>query len=171
MAYRDQLTGISNRRALDEALEGITGLYTLGMIDIDHFKSFNDNYGHDEGDNVLKLTAKLLYDVFGKNIFRYGGEEFCLLLRGKTAKESKSFAEKARQALEEREFYIRQTKGKRKVSKKGRTPKGKKVQITISIGLSNSTNEVKNPQAILKNADTALYKAKKLGRNRVELKV
>jgi len=75
-AYIDELTGIPNRRSLNERLKRTDGSYSVAMIDIDHFKNMNDTYGHREGDNVLKFLAAHMGRVFGDTVFRYGGEEF-----------------------------------------------------------------------------------------------
>ena len=85
MAYLDELTGIPSRRALRENLMKLGNKYVIAMIDIDFFKKFNDKYGHDVGDDVLKLVASNLVKVTGGGkAFRYGGEEFTILFPGKS---------------------------------------------------------------------------------------
>src|SRR4029077_7824091 len=81
-AFVDALTGLPNRRALDEALARLSGDYALAMVDVDHFKQFNDTHGHDAGDRVLRSVAQQLRATRGGQAFRYGGEEFCLLFTG-----------------------------------------------------------------------------------------
>ncbi|HEY5038614.1 MAG TPA: GGDEF domain-containing protein, partial [bacterium] len=71
--YQDVLTGVPNRQALDERLHTLSGKYALSMVDIDHFKKFNDTYGHAEGDNVLRMVAMHLQDSLGPRVYRYGG--------------------------------------------------------------------------------------------------
>jgi len=84
--YIDELTGVPNRRAFDEYLKKLGRKYTIAMIDIDHFKKFNDTYGHTEGDNVLRFVAKHIEDEADGRVFRYGGEEFSVIYRGEYTK-------------------------------------------------------------------------------------
>lgn len=80
MAFGDELTGLPGRRAFNETLKRATGTYSIAMIDVDHFKKFNDTHGHDTGDDVLKLVASRLSRVGdGGRAFRYGGEEFAVV--------------------------------------------------------------------------------------------
>ncbi len=169
--YVDELTDIPNRRALDERLSHLSGEYAIAMMDIDHFKAFNDNYGHDEGDNVLRLVGSVLSQELGDKVYRYGGEEFCAVFKGVSAEDAYMYANKVRRKLEERNFYIRKANSKREPTspfdRKRAKKNGKKVQITISIGLANPNKKAKTVDAVIKLADKALYKAKKKGRNRV----
>jgi diguanylate cyclase (GGDEF)-like protein len=170
--YVDELTNVSNRRALDERLSSLSGEFAIAMMDIDRFKSFNDNYGHDEGDNVLRLVGRMLNDELGDRVYRYGGEEFCAVFKGVSAEDAYMFVNKVRRKLEERGFYIRKPNSKREPTssfdrRKAKKNSGKKVQITISIGLANPNKKSKTPEEVLKLADKALYQAKKRGRNRV----
>ena len=171
--YVDELTDIANRRALDECLASLSGEYTIAMMDIDRFKAFNDNYGHDEGDNVLRLVGSVLNQELGDRVYRYGGEEFCAIFKRVSAEDAYMFANKVRRKLEERDFYIRKPNSKREPTssfdrrKARKTSNGKKVQITISIGLANPSKKSKTVEDVLKLADQALYEAKKKGRNRV----
>jgi diguanylate cyclase (GGDEF)-like protein len=168
--YVDELTDIANRRALDERLSTMTGEYAIAMMDIDHFKDFNDTYGHDEGDNVLRLVGGLLSEELGDKVYRYGGEEFCAVFKGVSGEDAYMFVNKVRRKLEERDFYIRKPNSKRlHTSRSNRTKKrnGKKVQVTISIGLANPGRKTKTAADVIKLADLALYQAKKKGRNRV----
>ena len=170
--YVDELTDVPNRRALDERLSHLSGEYAIAMMDIDHFKSFNDNYGHDEGDNVLRLVGSVLREELGDKVYRYGGEEFCAVFKGVSAEDAFMYANKIRRKLEERNFYIRKPNSRREPTssfdrRKAKKNTGKKVQITISIGLANPNKKSKTSEDVLKLADQALYKAKKRGRNRV----
>lgn len=81
LAFLDALTGLPNRRALDETLARLSGDYALAMVDVDHFKQFNDKHGHDAGDRVLAAVARSLAQTRTAQAFRFGGEEFCLLFR------------------------------------------------------------------------------------------
>src|SRR3990170_147382 len=84
MAFRDELTRLPGRRALNEALQQTGGQYAVAMVDVDHFKKFNDTYGHDVGDQVLKMVAARLDEVTGGGrAFRYGGEDLRVWFGGK----------------------------------------------------------------------------------------
>jgi diguanylate cyclase (GGDEF)-like protein len=166
--YIDELTQIPNRRALDEHLQTLSGNYTIAMMDIDHFKSFNDTYGHDQGDNALKLVGTSLKNDMG-NAFRYGGEEFFAVFEGRDCNNAFAVADRARNKLARREFFIRLPQKVRKTTSEKQRGKIKsnikKVRVTISIGLAHSTGADQNPSAIMRLADQALYKAKGQGRN------
>ena len=167
--YVDELTDISNRRALDERLAGLSGEYAIAMMDIDHFKAFNDTYGHDEGDNVLRLVGGLLSDELGDKVYRYGGEEFCAVFNGINGEDAYMYVNKVRRKLEERDFFIRKPNSKREqTSRSDRKKKGndgKRVQVTISIGLASPCRDINNASEVIKLSDQALYQAKKKGRN------
>ena len=169
--YLDPLTAVSNRQALDERLHTLNGDFALAMVDIDHFKKFNDNYGHAEGDNVLRMVAQHLGENLGDRVYRYGGEEFCVVFEKSTNDTAKEMMEKTRASLEKRKFTLR---GQRK---SGYSPakllsrrsegRGKKVHITFSVGVASSTRTHSTPDEVIKRADHALYEAKEKGRNRV----
>jgi diguanylate cyclase (GGDEF)-like protein len=163
MAFVDGLSGLPNRRALDETLMRLTGHYALAMTDIDHFKQFNDNYGHAAGDVVLRLVARTLRRHGGGRAFRYGGEEFCLVFEGSRVAKSEAACEAARAAVQALRITIPAAlqKGKREAGK------SLEVAVTISIGVAARTAERRGPADVLKAADQALYKAKAKGRNRV----
>ncbi|HWR39620.1 MAG TPA: GGDEF domain-containing protein [Patescibacteria group bacterium] len=158
MAYRDELTGIPSRRALQESLLQLSGIYTLAMLDIDHFKKFNDTYGHDVGDDVLRLVASVLSTVGGGGkAFRYGGEEFTVIFPGKNLAAALPHLEALREQIA-KTGYTQRTKAPRK-----RAPK--QLFVTISIGASEKSSRCPEAQAVLKAADKALYRAKEKGRN------
>lgn len=168
--YIDELTEIPNRRSFNENLDRLGSQYIIAMIDIDHFKRFNDNYGHEQGDHVLRLVASHLDSKTHSKAFRYGGEEFCVILEKKSQKEATKLLEKTRSELAERYFALRKSENlRKKTSKKDRgkaQSSPKKIQITISIGVSQKTkSSPKSPKEVLKKADEALYLAKKKGRN------
>jgi len=168
----EDLKAYQTELATDERLSHLSGEYAIAMMDIDHFKAFNDNYGHDEGDNVLRLVGSLLSEELGDRVYRYGGEEFCAIFNGVSAEDAYMFANKVRRKLEERQFYIRKPNSKREATssfdrRRAKKNNGKKVQITISIGLANPTKKAKTVEAVIKLADQSLYQAKKKGRNRV----
>jgi diguanylate cyclase (GGDEF)-like protein len=170
MAYRDELTRLPGRRALMRDLAEMTPPFTLAMVDVDHFKKFNDTHGHDVGDQVLQLVATHLAAAPGANAYRYGGEEFTLVFPRRNREESVPGAEAVRVSVEDAEFSLRAwnrprkrpADGKRKKSRK----RPRKLSVTVSIGLADSTTDG-SPEVILKKADQALYRAKEEGRNRV----
>jgi len=168
LAYRDELTGIASRRALNQYALSLGRNYTVAMMDIDHFKKFNDTYGHDIGDQVLKLVAKKLTKIRGGGrVFRYGGEEFTAIFPRKSAADSAVELEKVRQSIQDYKIVFRQPV---RQSKKARTKKPadsfKTVSVTISIGVAMRQAKHSFEQTV-KHADEALYRAKKNGRNNV----
>jgi diguanylate cyclase (GGDEF)-like protein len=167
MAYIDTLTGIPARRALEEAFLKLGSKYTLAMVDIDFFKKFNDTYGHDVGDDVLKLVAEQLNAIKGGGkAFRYGGEEFTILFANKTHNEILVYLEDVRKSIEKRAFTIRdKNRPKEKPEKKVKQKNLKKVKLTVSIGVAHAPTDGKTSQEIIKKADISLYKAKENGRN------
>lgn len=168
MAYLDELTALPGRRALRERFQSISGTYTVAMLDVDHFKKFNDTYGHDTGDEVLRMIASKMKDISGKGLcYRYGGEEFAIVFPGKKREDSQAHLETLRTIIADMPFVVnRQSRRNNKL--KVANKKAKTVQVTVSIGVADSKKD-KNTSAwsILKQADTALYRAKKKGRNRV----
>jgi diguanylate cyclase len=158
-ALVDPLTELANRAGLDRALEEALAVaragaseMTLFMMDIDHFKKVNDNYGHPAGDEVLRKVARQLIRSFPRKddiVARYGGEEFVALCRSVGKEHAPMLAERARAAVE-----------KLLIDTENET-----VAVTISIGFA--VHQVGESAAeILKRADAALYQAKKGGRNR-----
>ena len=100
MAYTDELTGLPGRRSLNENLLNLGKKYTIAMIDVDHFKKFNDTYGHKTGDQVLKMIASRLGKISGgARTFRYGGEEFTAIFAGKSVEDALSHVEGFRKAI------------------------------------------------------------------------
>ncbi len=170
MAYTDELTGLAGRRALIGAMKNLSGKYAIAMLDVDHFKRFNDKYGHDTGDQVLKMVASILQGVRGGgNAFRFGGEEFSILFPSKTADEAYPHLEKLRMAIGSSGFTLRGknrpgTERRGKVRGKGNN---EKVGVTISIGVAEPGGPKTTPDEVLECADKALYRAKDAGRNRV----
>lgn len=156
-ALTDPLTGLANRRKFDQELnrrfaqwkKGGSPL-TLVLVDVDNFKSFNDEHGHQAGDAVLQEVAAVLADSVRAMdlVARYGGEEFGLILPGTTLDEARPVAERVRGAVEQSVFQYGQ----------------KNLQITVSAGMAEAmlTN---SREVLLKRADSALYSAKELGRN------
>jgi diguanylate cyclase (GGDEF)-like protein len=171
LAYTDELTGLPGRRSLNQALINLGKEYAIGMVDVDHFKKFNDRYGHKTGDQVLKMVAsKLLAMSGGGKSFRYGGEEFAVIFPGKTAQEAVVHLDNYRKAMAATPFIVR-GKGRRARSAKHRGKSKASVQktakLTVSIGVAAPDKRLTSPEEVLKAADKKLYKAKKAGRNRV----
>jgi diguanylate cyclase (GGDEF)-like protein len=172
MAFRDELTGIPSRRALNEQLAGLGSRYTIAMADVDHFKKFNDTYGHDLGDQVLKMVASQLADVGGGGkAYRYGGEEFTLLFPGKEANQALPYIEALRRDIEAYRLALRGSDRPKKAKGSKRERGGwrgkNSVSVTISIGVAERNDRLVTPQAVIEAADRALYRAKDKGRNRV----
>jgi diguanylate cyclase (GGDEF)-like protein len=177
MAYRDELTGLPGRRALNERLKMLGNSYSIAMLDVDHFKRFNDTYGHDVGDEVLKLVASRIRRVGGKGTaYRYGGEEFCVIFPRKGVQESVGPLEQVREEIASYNMSIRNrdlrpVRAKEGSRKRGATRLGaNQVSVTISAGVAARSAEHSDPDAVLAAADKNLYKAKKAGRNRVAYK-
>ncbi len=167
MAYLDELTELPARRALRENFQKISGTYTVAMVDVDHFKKFNDTYGHDTGDAVLRMIATKLNKVTGGgSSYRYGGEEFSVIFTGKNTEEAQQHLETLRQTIANTPFVINRA-SRRKSDKKVKHRKNKSVNVTVSIGVADSKNNVSSPWDVLKLSDKALYRAKAKGRNRV----
>jgi diguanylate cyclase (GGDEF)-like protein len=176
IAYYDELTGIRGRRALNEAFETLESGYCLAVVDVDHFKSFNDTFGHDTGDQVLRKVAGQLARVGGGGeAYRCGGEEFVIVFRNRSAADAMKSAEKVREAIEQDVFHVRgadrsnrEREERRRFHKSNPRRKHKAVTVTVSIGLAEAP-EGFSAQQVYKAADRALYRAKDSGRNRVEL--
>ncbi|WP_397450788.1 diguanylate cyclase [Pseudomonas sp. NA-150] len=159
-ALIDPLTLLPNRAAWGERLEKEVGLWQknrnellLAMLDLDHFKRINDNYGHLAGDKVLKIIANELRKRLRPNDFiaRFGGEEFVLLIPDTQVREGLELLEKLRKAIEACPFHF----------------KGEPVTITVSMGIT-AFRAGERSESVLQRADQALYRAKDEGRNRIE---
>jgi diguanylate cyclase (GGDEF)-like protein len=156
IAYRDELTGLPGRRAFTNAIGQLGGTYAIAMCDVDHFKRFNDTYGHDVGDQLLKAVAARLSKVGGGGrAFRYGGEEFLVVFRGRTAQEAAPYAEALRKSIADTRLDAR-------------TP-DQSIGVSVSIGISEKSKRHSTPELVVEAADKALYRAKEAGRNCVEL--
>lgn len=180
MAYVDELTQLPARRAFNEALHTVRVPYVVAIADVDHFKSFNDRYGHETGDHVLRMVAGKLAEVGGGGkAFRNGGEEFAIVFAGKTLQEAAPYAELVRQAIAATEFTVRGI-SRRATPRAGadrrqlhpgspaRDGGGTLESVTVSIGLAEARPGC-STQEVVEAADAALYSAKNAGRNRVEV--
>ncbi len=159
MAFLDPLTAVANRRFLEitlrsrlEELRRYGWPFGLLFLDVDHFKSFNDRYGHDVGDQVLKMVAKTMtscsraFDVVG----RWGGEEFIAIIANVGRKELLTVAERYRQMIEHSGLELA----------------GQTLQVTVSVGAAGA-NADDTCEQLLERADTLMYRSKQSGRNRV----
>jgi len=162
LSVTDPLTGLANRRRLMAELERevrrssrLGRRFAVAMLDVDHFKNFNDTFGHPAGDELLKRLAKALQDLVRDvdTAARYGGEEFLVILAEARAGEAERVAERIRVRLSEEQFE----------------PQGGAAAVgaTVSIGLAEFPADGTSPEALIAAADQALYRAKEGGRNRV----
>ncbi|GAA60248.1 two-component system, cell cycle response regulator [Pseudoalteromonas sp. BSi20652] len=157
LASRDHLTDCYNRRVLFEVLErDFSQLkkmneYSILMVDIDHFKSINDTYGHCTGDSILRGVAGILNDFARQNdtTARFGGEEFCIILPETSQLQAMSIAETMRTKIEKSTFD--------------------NIFVTCSFGVTSIKFNAKTPFELIEQADLALYEAKSLGRNKVSI--
>ena len=167
MAYHDELTQLPSRRALNEALMKLPETFSIAMLDIDHFKKFNDSYGHEAGDHALRLVASRLARIAGGGrAYRYGGEEFAVLFPGKPADEVFVYLDRMRKIIEQSSFVVRGRD--RRTNKAGKTRSfavKKETNVTVSIGVAASNGTRLTPAEVLRIADHALYRAKARGRN------
>ncbi len=165
LAACDALTGLANRRTFDSALlsearraarSGIP--LSLLMMDIDHFKTFNDSYGHQHGDECLKRVADAINDVArrsGDVVARYGGEEFAVILPNTGLEAAESIAERIRRAVENLRIAHRSS--------------ASNAVVTISIGGATTMTQDVDVVSLVSAADQALYSAKRSGRNRIRV--
>ena len=171
MAYLDELTELPARRALRDRFQKISGTYAVSMLDVDHFKKFNDTYGHDTGDAVLRMIAARLKKVTGGGTsYRYGGEEFTVVFNGKSTEEVIPHLDALRESIANTPFVVnrasrRSDDNNRNTGVNNKAGKRQTVQVTISAGVADSANSNASPWEIIKQADKALYRAKKKGRN------
>ena len=170
LAYSDELTGLPARRALNTLLTELSPPYAVAMVDIDHFKQFNDMYGHQTGDQLLrKLAGTLAGGIHGGRVFRYGGEEFTVVFPGASTGQARPLLEHLREAVAMMPFTVRG--GDRRRRWRWRFLRGSggggQVRVTVSIGVADSARVGPISADVVKAADEALYRAKHAGRNRV----
>lgn len=174
MAYLDELTGLPGRRALNERLKMLGSTFTIAMVDVDHFKRFNDTYGHDVGDEVLKLVASRIRRVGGGGTaYRYGGEEFCIVFPRKGIEDAIEPLERVREEVAAYSMLIRNqnlrpVRSREGTRKRGATRLGSdQVSVTFSVGIAERSAEHPHAETVIVEADKKLYQAKKAGRNRL----
>ncbi|NNH38263.1 GGDEF domain-containing protein [Acinetobacter terrae] len=154
----DPLTNALNRRSISDCLEKLerkpTTSYALVLIDLDHFKRINDQYGHDKGDETLIKVSEVLSQIIRDSdvVGRFGGEEFILILNQSSLEQAKIIAERCRQAIQQLNLI---------------SDFGESIRVTASFGIALSNTQLR-PQQLLSQADKALYEAKACGRNQVK---
>lgn len=160
MTITDGLTEVANRRKLEEFLEReLAGAIrhkrplAISVIDADHFKAVNDNFGHIAGDYVLRRIAHVIQGVIRKDelLARYGGEEFVIVMPESTLEQASLLAEKVRKLIEETKFHFEEHT----------------IPVTVSVGVASHYSKLQDVDSFIKAADEALYRAKEAGRNRV----
>jgi len=146
MAYLDELTELPGRRALREKFQKMSGLYTVAMLDVDHFKKFNDTYGHDTGDAVLRMIATKMSKVSGGGAsYRYGGEEFVVFIAGGDVDVHKRMLEELRTNIANHEVYYEDTI----------------ISITVSIGAYSIVEDLNiSYDKLVSNGEKLLYQSK-----------
>ena len=156
-AVMDGLTGLANRQALDKALRSALSNHdsqrnplSLIMFDIDHFKQFNDQYGHQAGDEILRAVAQQAVVFFSRQgcVARYGGEEFAIVLPGIKLKNAFLLADEFRKTIEKLTCAYR----------------GQQMRVTISAGVTEAKSQ-ETADEVIRRADLGLYTSKKMGRN------
>jgi len=157
MALYDNLTGLPNRNAFDITIEDDKEEFGyIGIVDIDHFKKFNDTYGHSSGDAVLRQVANLLRRRMRETDFlcRYGGEEFAMIMLQTGLQEAAVIGEEIRKSVEAEKFYL-PIESFQPVC----------ARLTVSIGLAGLMGNAQAENELIEQADAALYRAKNMGRN------
>lgn len=172
LAFHDELTGLPGRRALNHKLDSLVAPYAIAIADVDHFKSFNDEHGHEVGDQVLRMVAARLRAVGGGGVaYRAGGEEFTIVFANASKRQALEHVEAVREAVANARFALRRLPRPR--NRKGRERRGRAGaandvrQVTISVGVASASERIARVHAVLEAADQAMYRAKNAGRNRV----
>ncbi|MCB0406855.1 MAG: diguanylate cyclase [Bdellovibrionales bacterium] len=158
LSITDPITGLTNHRFFQDQLRKTISenqLVSLIMLDVDHFKSFNDRYGHPEGDQLLSEISQTLLDLMHAEgtASRYGGEEFSLILPNFTAEQAFKYGETLRQ----------------KISKKPMRGPGREAFVSVSLGIATYPTHANSPEELIEKADKALYLSKGQGRNKTTI--
>jgi diguanylate cyclase (GGDEF)-like protein len=176
LAYHDELTGIPARRAFNQAIAQLQEPYVIAIADVDNFKKLNDTFGHETGDQVLRMVAgKLARIGGGGHSYRCGGEEFGIVFSGRILEEALPHIDAVRRSIEQTQFIIRGPDRSRRrrperryhpAERRGAPPRS--ISITVSIGAAESNPQLAGLNDVINAADQALYRAKRAGKNRVE---
>ncbi|MBL8533386.1 MAG: GGDEF domain-containing protein [Betaproteobacteria bacterium] len=171
-AFADELTGLGGRRAFNEKLLSLGDRFAIAMVDVDHFKRVNDRFGHDTGDQVLRMIAAHLAKVGGNaRAYRFGGEEFAVVFPGKSVREAVPHLEALRTRIEDYRMQVR-ADDRPSHSDTGHVRRGQgarmaSLQVTVSIGIAERDVRNSTADSVVLAADQALYRAKDRGRNRI----
>jgi diguanylate cyclase (GGDEF)-like protein len=165
-ASRDELTGLPGRRALLQDLQSMGGTFAAAMVDIDDFRHFNDRYGHDVGDQILRMVASRLAKVpGGARAYRYGGDEFVVLFPGRTESEALQHLGGFVRSLEESPFGLRRWRrpkvqlGDREAQKADGGVSFRRLSVRVSIGGADSVGTDSAPEVVLRRADQAVHRS------------
>ncbi|WP_237057737.1 GGDEF domain-containing protein [Microbulbifer sediminum] len=170
LAFRDELTGIPSRRAYSRYLLTLGRNFSIAVVDIDYFKKLNDRHGHQVGDQALRMVAGKIARYGGGRAFRYGGEEFVVVFRGRNREGAEQSLERMREKIAAYPMRIRGAgRPHRKAAGKRLRGRGgsKAIKTSVSVGLASASRDMRDPEQVLAAADKALYRAKRGGRNRV----
>lgn len=172
LAFCDELTGIPSRRAYSRYLLTLGRHFSIAVVDIDHFKKLNDRHGHQVGDQALRMVAAQIARYGGGRAFRYGGEEFVVVLPGRDRERAHQSLEHMREKIASYPMRLRSANRSRKSDAKARRRRGSSggggvIKTTVSVGIATSGGKAKSPEDVMRAADKALYRAKRGGRNRV----
>ena len=171
MTYHDELTGVPGRLALDQTLPGLGSRYSVAVVDLDHLKEFNNQYGKGVGDQVLQMVARKIASVpGGGKAFRYSGEEFAVVFSGKSAGDTLAHLETMRKTVETARFALRSGGRLREQSEQpsGDSSSDEELSVTVSVGVAERDDRKPTPDQVVKAAYRALYRAKMGGGNQVK---
>jgi diguanylate cyclase (GGDEF)-like protein len=172
--HTDELTELPGRRSLRQHIANLRPPYSIALLDVDFFKKINDKYGHATGDEVLRYISSHLRQLTIGRAYRYGGEEFVVVMEGgKDGKSCVAAMEALRETISGRDFWVRGKDRPRRrpeqIPDSVKHPSSPKIVITVSIGIAHSKERYNSPSEVLDAADKAMYRAKQDGRDRVKV--
>jgi len=170
VAFTDPLTRLPSRRALNGEMANLGDYYCIALVDVDNFTVVNNNYGHEVGDQVLRLVAKHLRRITGGGVAaRYIGETFAIIFSGISISDASRHLENLRESIADSNFAIRKKPRPKKIPKTKPIINHKKeeIKLTISIGIAEKNRAHRNADDVISAADIALNEAKKTGRNKL----
>lgn len=174
LAATDELTELPDRPSFDEALTHLRKSYSIALVGVDGFKDFNEKYGEETGDQVLRRVGFVLAEIGGGGTgYRYGVDEFAVIFPGKDIDDVHKHLDSVRAQIGGRPFGIRATRHNPWSPEDGTSKpegSGKKVLLTVSIGVTERGGKVFDPVQVVGEADQALYKARRAGGNRVAVR-